>query len=141
MDWLRAYETNLDRLCRYAAFSCGSEGLGESVVSEALEDVLTKVSSAETDNLIALFQKLDATLRKSPPVADSLFAELGRWHELSPLQRRVILLCVVERFSAREAAQITGLSRGEVKAILAQARLILYSLALSGPAAATASAA
>lgn len=86
--------------------------------------MLATVSSAETDNRIALFQTLDATLRKLPPAADCLFAKLGRWHELSPLQRRVILLCIVERFRAREAAQITGLSQSEVKAILAQARLI-----------------
>ena len=124
MIWAQAYETNLDRLRRYAAFSCGSEGLGDGVVSKALSHVLTDVSTAETENLIALFQKLDATLQKSPPATDSLFAELGRWQSLSPLQRRVILLCVVERFSAREAAQITGLSRGEVKAILARARLV-----------------
>jgi len=124
MDWKRAYETNLDRLCRYAAFSCGSEGMGDGIVSEALSEVLAEVSSAEAENLIALFQKLDATLRHAQPSSDTLFAELGRWQELSPLQRRVILLCVVEGFNSHEAAQITGLSRGEVKAILAQARLV-----------------
>lgn len=124
MTWVRAYETNLDRLCRYAAFSCGSEGLGDGVVSEALSDVLVDMSSAETANLIALFQKLDATLERVPPGADSLFAELGRWQVLSPLERRVILLCVVEGFSARDAAQITGLDRGQVKGILARAQLI-----------------
>lgn len=120
----QAYETNLDRLRRYAAFSCGSEGLGDGVVSEALEDVLTTVSSAENANLIALFQKLDATLRNTPHGEGSMFAELGRWQQLTPLERRVIMLYMLEGFSSRDVVRITGMGRGEVKAIIARARMI-----------------
>ncbi|HAE29063.1 sigma factor-like helix-turn-helix DNA-binding protein, partial [Hyphomonas adhaerens] len=120
----QAYETNLDRLRRYAAFSCGSEGLGDGVVSEALEDVLTTVSSAENANLIALFQKLDATLRNTPHGEGSMFAELGRWRQLTPRERRVIMLYILEGFSSRDVVRITGMGRGEVKAIIARARMI-----------------
>ena len=124
MIWVHAYETNLDRLRRYAAFSCGSEGLGDGVVSEALMDTLARVSSAENANLVTLFQKLDATLRNAPPGADSLFADLGRWKMLSPLERRVSILCILEGFRTRDVARITGLPRSEVKGLLGRARMI-----------------
>ena len=52
MIWEQPYETNLDRLRRYAAFACGSQGLGDGVLSEALEDVLDEVSSARSANLV-----------------------------------------------------------------------------------------
>lgn len=124
MMWAQACETNLDRLRRYAAFSCGCEGLGDGVVSEALTEELNRVSSAETANLVALFQKLDATLRNTPDGEDSMFDELGRWQQLSPLERRVIVLCVVERFGSLDASHITGLPRGDVKGILARGRMV-----------------
>nr|WP_321360748.1 hypothetical protein [uncultured Hyphomonas sp.] len=120
----QAYETNLDRLRRYAAFSCGSEGVGDGVVSEALEDMLSRVSSAENANRVGLFQRLDAALRKTPHGEGDVFDELGRWRELSPLERRVIMLYVLEEFTVRDVVQITGLVRGEVKAIIARARMV-----------------
>lgn len=124
MIWEQPYETNLDRLRRYAAFACGSQGLGDGVLSEALEDVLDEVSSARSTNLVLLFEILDATLRKTPPGAESLFEGLGRWQKLSPLERRVILLCLLEEFDFREVARITCLGRGDVKAIFGRARML-----------------
>ncbi|MEZ5999321.1 sigma factor-like helix-turn-helix DNA-binding protein [Hyphomonas sp.] len=124
MIWAQAYETNLDCLRRYAAFSCGCQGLGDNVVHDALMDVLGTVSSAETENRLTLFQKVEASLRNMPGAEAALFDALGRWRLLSPLERRMILLNVIEGFSIAEVARITSLPKGEVKAVLGRARMI-----------------
>ena len=120
----QAYETNLDRLRRYAAFSCGSQGLGDGVVNDALMDLLGEVSSAEAENRIALFQKLEASLRDALPCEAGLFAQLGRWRMLSAMERRVLLLQVIEGFSIEEVARITGLTHSDVTCSLGRARMI-----------------
>ena len=124
MIWAQAYETNLDCLRRYAAFSCGSQGLGDDVVHDALMDVLGTVSSAKTTNRIALFQKLEASLRDMPGGEAAVFEDLGRWRLLSPRERRVIILCVLEKFSVPDIVRITGLTQGEVKGILGRGRMM-----------------
>ncbi|KJS25605.1 MAG: hypothetical protein VR75_10480 [Hyphomonadaceae bacterium BRH_c29] len=123
MLWEHAVETNLDRLRRYAAYSCGSHGKGDNALSEALEDVLAIVSSAENANLLTLFSRLDQVLRHQSEEEATLFAGLGRWQFLKPLERRIGLLTELEGFSCLEAATITGISYSEAKALQHRARM------------------
>jgi hypothetical protein len=117
MLWEHAVETNLDRLRRYAAYSCGSHGKGDDALSEALEDVLAIVSSAESANLLTLFSRLDQVLRDQSQDEAPLFSGLGRWQFLTPLERRIGLLTELEGFSCLEAATITGIAYTEAKAL------------------------
>lgn len=123
MIWADAVETNLDRLRRYAAFACGSAGIGDNVVSEALQEVLQRVSSAEPANRLALFRRLDEALRIQCQGHADTFADFGRWQFLKPLERRIVLLIALEGFSWREAADIVGVSQSEAKSLLGRARM------------------
>ena len=123
MFWVDTVETNIDRLRRYAAFTCGSFHTGDNVVQGALEELLNAVSSAEPENLPALYKRLDEALRQQPQGHADAFAALGRWQFLSPLERRLLLLIALEGFDHRQAAYITGLSCEETKRQLRRARM------------------
>ena len=123
MFWADAVETNIDRLRRYAAFSCGDVHTGDNVVYEALQDVLKDVSSAEPANMVTLFEHLDLNLRQHPQGHADRFADFGRWQFLKPLERRIVLLMVLEGFSCQQAAQVTGISFPEAKSLLGRAKM------------------
>lgn len=123
MFWADAIETNIDRLRRYAAFTCGSFCVGDKLVCEALDDLLQEVSSAEDANLPTLFRRLDEALRNEPPVHADMFSEFGRWQFLGPLERRLALLIALEGFSREQAAFIMGISLPEVNSLLGRVRM------------------
>jgi hypothetical protein len=123
MFWADALETNIDRLRRYAAFSCGSYRAGDNVVFGKLDTVLMEIPSAEPANLPLLFRRLDEALRSEPPGHADEFAEFGRWQFLGPIERRILLLIAIEGFSCQQAAAITGISYPEAKAHLGRARM------------------
>lgn len=123
MFWADAIETNMDRLRWYAAFTCGSFRVGDEIVCNALEGLLSEVSSAEEANLPILFRRLDQALRNEPPCHPDAFADYGRWQFLRPLERRLVLLIVVERFSRDQAAFILGITLSEVNSLIGRAKM------------------
>lgn len=123
MFWADAIETNMDRLRRYAAFTCGSFRVGDEIICGALEGLLSEVSSAEAANLPILFRRLDQALRNEPPCHPDAFADFGRWQFLRPLERRLVLLIVLEQFSRERAAFILGITLSEVNSLIGRARM------------------
>lgn len=123
MFWADAIETDLDRLRRYAAFACGSQGAGDNLVCEALEDFFQDVSSSMPTDLVRVFRRLDEALRAEPQGHADTFAQFGRWQFLQPLERRLVLLITIEHFSVEEAASIVGVATAEAKALLGRVRM------------------
>lgn len=123
MFWADAIETDLDRLRRYAAFACGSQGAGDNLVCEALEEFFQDVSSTMPTDLVHVFRRLDEALREEPQGHADTFAEFGRWQFLKPLERRLVLLITIEHFSIEEAACIVGVCTAEAKALLGRVRM------------------
>lgn len=123
MFWTDAIDSKLDRLRRYAAFACGSQPRGDQLVCEALENLVMDADTGKVTDLQKMFTCLDKTLRDEPQGHADTFAEFGRWQFLGSLERRLVLLVVLEGFTCQEAADITGMSSFHVRDLLGRARL------------------
>ena len=92
MLWVDTAHTNVERVRRYAGLACGSVGLGDAIVEEALTPVVNELPFAGPENRLELFRRADAVLRRQPQGHSDIFAEFGRWQFLSPLERRLVLV-------------------------------------------------
>jgi len=118
-------------LRRHARLLTGSQDVGDECVRICLETIVADPRRLEGGDVkVLLFRVLHATLPRvesaagaaSPPATelrDRVERGLGA---VPPLERRALLLLVVERFSYTEIAQILGLDETEVGALIANAR-------------------
>jgi CheY-like chemotaxis protein/DNA-directed RNA polymerase specialized sigma24 family protein len=124
-------------LRRHARLLTGSQEVGDEYVRICLEMVIAEPHHlANGDLKVELFRAFHAAWRvvettineASPLESVELSARVEQGlTALLPLERRVLLLAVVERFTDREVAHILDLDAAEIPELLAKARRELHA--------------
>jgi RNA polymerase sigma factor (sigma-70 family) len=135
-DVSEALLKHIPYLRRHARLLTGSQEVGDEYVRICLEMVIAEPQHlANGDLKVQLFRAFHAvwrvvttTINDSSPLERVDFSD--RLEQgitaLPPLERRVLLLAVVEKFTYAEVARILDLDEGEVGELLARARQDLH---------------
>ncbi|MCB9972398.1 MAG: hypothetical protein H6847_12880 [Hyphomonas sp.] len=123
MMWSDEIETNLHRLRRYAALASGTVSVGDNVVNRAVELLLAEGPPDEPASAAKLFERVDRALRAHLDQEPASLSGFGRWQLLEPLERRLVLLVVMEGFPTETAARIAGVPASDARAALSRARM------------------
>lgn len=119
----------LPYLRRYARSLIGQQEAGDAAVGDMIESLVFQVSVAPDIKFdrMDLFRELDKTVMERVAKTESGKALLPVLEAMTAQARRVLLLCVVEGFTVKEAGKILQLNPDEVERVLREAEETMAS--------------
>ena len=126
--------SELRSLRSYAQLLLGTPDEGDQAVCDVLQGLIETATSADMGGMdrTSLFQQLDEALY--PLAQERMENECTHpiLHELTLIERRVLLLCIVGGFNIPELSRITGLHEPEIRQVLAHVQTVVHAATRTG---------